>query len=55
MKEAGKSAKAGPVTPKFFTAHEWATVRLLADIVLPRDERSGSATDALVPSSWISS
>jgi hypothetical protein len=35
--------------PKFFTPHEWETVRLLADIVLPRDERSGSATDALVP------
>ena len=48
-KEAGKPAKAGPFTPKFFTAHEWATVRLLADIVLPRDQRSGSATDALVP------
>jgi len=35
--------------PKFFTAHEWATVRTLADIILPRDERSGSATDAGVP------
>ncbi|PYR73264.1 MAG: transcriptional initiation protein Tat [Acidobacteria bacterium] len=35
--------------PKFFTAHEWTTVRTLADIILPRDERSGSATDAGVP------
>jgi gluconate 2-dehydrogenase subunit 3-like protein len=35
--------------PKFFTPHEWATVRVLADIVIPRDERSGSATDAQVP------
>ena len=35
--------------PKFFTAHEWATVRTLADIILLRDERSGSATDAGVP------
>jgi gluconate 2-dehydrogenase subunit 3-like protein len=35
--------------PKFFTAHEWQTVRLLADLVLPRDARSGSATDAGVP------
>jgi gluconate 2-dehydrogenase gamma chain len=35
--------------PKFFTAQEWQTVRLLADIVIPRDERSGSATDAGVP------
>jgi gluconate 2-dehydrogenase gamma chain len=35
--------------PKFFTAGEWATVRLLADYVIPGDERSGSATDAKVP------
>ena len=35
--------------PKFFTAHEWQTVRVLSDIVIPKDERSGSATDALVP------
>ncbi|MEE8117037.1 MAG: gluconate 2-dehydrogenase subunit 3 family protein [Gemmatimonadales bacterium] len=32
--------------PRFFTPHEWETVRLLADLILPRDERSGSATDA---------
>ena len=36
-------------TPKFFTPHEWQTVRLLVDIILPKDERSGSATDAGVP------
>jgi hypothetical protein len=35
--------------PKFFTAREWRTVRLLADYVIPKDERSGSATDAKVP------
>jgi len=35
--------------PTFFTPHEWETVRLLVDIVIPRDERSGSATDAGVP------
>ena len=34
---------------RFFSAHEWDTVRVLADLVIPRDERSGSATDALVP------
>jgi gluconate 2-dehydrogenase gamma chain len=34
---------------KFFTPHEWETVRVLADLVIPRDERSGSATDAAVP------
>jgi hypothetical protein len=40
---------AAAAVPTFFTAHEWATVRLLADYVIPRDERSGSATDAKVP------
>ena len=35
--------------PTFFTLHEWATVRLLVDYIIPRDERSGSATDAKVP------
>ncbi|HEY7514900.1 MAG TPA: gluconate 2-dehydrogenase subunit 3 family protein [Vicinamibacteria bacterium] len=35
--------------PRFFTDHEWETVRLLADLILPRDERSGSASDAGVP------
>jgi len=35
--------------PKFFNAHEWATVAVLANIIIPKDERSGSATDAGVP------
>jgi gluconate 2-dehydrogenase subunit 3-like protein len=35
--------------PKFFTRREWRTVRMLADDVIPRDARSGSATDAKVP------
>jgi gluconate 2-dehydrogenase gamma chain len=35
--------------PKFFAAHEWATVNVLVDLVIPKDERSGSATDAGVP------
>jgi len=43
------TAKKGPYKPKFFNAHEWATVGLLANIVVPKDERSGSATDAGVP------
>jgi gluconate 2-dehydrogenase gamma chain len=38
-----------PTAPKFFTAHEWATVRMLVDYIIPRDEHSGSATDAKVP------
>lgn len=39
----------GSYEPKFFTAAEWRAVRLLADLLIPRDERSGSATDAGVP------
>lgn len=35
--------------PKVFNAHEWRTVRVLVDIVIPKDARSGSATDAKVP------
>jgi hypothetical protein len=46
---AAAGGKTAPHQPKFFTPHEWATVRVLVDIVIPRDERSGSATDAQVP------
>jgi hypothetical protein len=35
--------------PKFFSEHEWKAVRLLADLMIPTDDRSGSATAALVP------
>lgn len=38
-----------PFKPTFFTAHEYATVGVLVDLIIPRDERSGSATDAGVP------
>ena len=31
--------------PKFFTEHEWKTATLLADMIIPRDERSGSASE----------
>lgn len=33
----------------FFDAHEMATITLLADIIIPADELSGSASDAKVP------
>ena len=35
--------------PAFFNEHEWRTVHVLVDLIIPRDERSGSATDAKVP------
>lgn len=38
-----------PFVAEFFTDHEYETVRVLVDLILPADERSGSATDAGVP------
>jgi gluconate 2-dehydrogenase gamma chain len=35
--------------PRVFNAHEWKTVGVLSDWILPADESSGSATDAGVP------
>jgi hypothetical protein len=34
---------------EFFTPHEMATITILADIIIPKDDRSGSASDAEVP------
>jgi gluconate 2-dehydrogenase subunit 3-like protein len=34
---------------KFFDEHEMKTIGILADIIIPKDETSGSATDAGVP------
>ena len=54
--QAAQSAQAAravttakPFVPKFFTATEFRLVRTLADIIIPKDERSGSASDAGVP------
>jgi hypothetical protein len=33
----------------FFTAHELATITILSDIIIPKDEVSGSASEAGVP------
>jgi gluconate 2-dehydrogenase gamma chain len=46
---AQAATQATPFKPKFFTAHELATVTALVDLIIPRDERSGSASDAGVP------
>src|SRR5215217_7314347 len=37
------------ISEKFFTEDEMATIAVLSDIIIPRDEISGSATDAKVP------
>lgn len=34
---------------KFFDEHEMKTISILADIIIPKDEKSGSATEAGVP------
>src|SRR5258705_3276877 len=44
-----RDAVKAPYASTFFTPHEWETVRVLVDVVIPKDERSGSATDAGVP------
>lgn len=43
---ARTGAAKAPFKPKFFTARELATAGLLANTIIPKDERSGSATDA---------
>jgi Gluconate 2-dehydrogenase subunit 3 len=48
------SAAAQPVPapayrPKVFDPQQWRTVEVLSDLILPADERSGSATQAGVP------
>ena len=41
-----KKAGAAVVPKKFFTPHEWKTAGTLADMIIPRDAKSGSATEA---------
>jgi gluconate 2-dehydrogenase gamma chain len=45
----GAAAEGTPYAPKFFTPAEFRTARILADMIIPRDERSGNASDAGVP------
>lgn len=37
------------MSEQFFTDHEMKTIAVLADIIIPKDDHSGSATDAGVP------
>lgn len=48
------AAQAAPSAPppfhrQTFNDQQWKTVRVLCDWIIPKDERSGSATDAQVP------
>jgi gluconate 2-dehydrogenase gamma chain len=42
-------APKGPYQRKIFDEHQWRTVGVISDIIIPADERSGSATQAGVP------
>lgn len=45
----GQMADNGAYRLQFFTPHEYKTVQLLSDWIIPADQRSGSATQAGVP------
>jgi hypothetical protein len=46
---AAAASKPAAYQRKVFTDKEWRTVRVLCDLIIPADERSGSATQAGVP------
>ena len=48
MKEEEEHYKEA-VSKTYFTADEMATITILGDIIIPKDEHSGSASDAKVP------
>jgi len=40
--------------PKFFNAHEYETVKMLGDMIIPRDDRSAARQTRACRSSWTS-
>jgi gluconate 2-dehydrogenase gamma chain len=40
------AAPSGNYAPKYFSAHEYATLLLLCDTIIPKDEKSGGAVEA---------
>ena len=42
-------AQGTPYHPKYFKSDEWKEIRILVDLIIPKDVRSGSATEAGVP------
>jgi gluconate 2-dehydrogenase gamma chain len=43
------AAQGQAYVPKYFKPDEWRTIRVMVDLIIPKDARSGSATDAGVP------
>ncbi len=50
-KNAGTVAGAvgGKYVPKYFSAHQYATITFLCDAIIPKDEKSGGAVEAGAP------
>jgi hypothetical protein len=46
---AGAAQAAAAYQRKVFDDHQWETIKVLSDIIIPADDRSGSATQAGVP------
>jgi hypothetical protein len=46
---AGAAQAAAKYQRKIFDDHQWETIKVLSDIIIPADDRSGSATQAGVP------
>lgn len=46
---ASSAAATGPYKRQVFNDHQWQTVGVLSDLIIPADDRSGSATQAGVP------
>ena len=46
---AAAATNKGPYQRQVFDDHQWRTVRVLCDVIIPADERSGSASQAGVP------
>jgi hypothetical protein len=49
MHRTAVATQKGPYQRQTFDEHQWRTVRVLSDLILPADDRSGSATQAGVP------
>ncbi len=47
--QSAAEGRSAAYQPKVFNPHEWRTIRILSDLIIPADDRSGSATEAGVP------
>ena len=49
MVQKEKAASAGKYTPKYFSRHQYETLKTLCDAIIPKDEKSGGALEAGAP------